>query len=243
MAKRSLSIFLLAAVTALLTPAILDGLQGKNITVTWGLENARYFREGKDKAAGFVKFKTKPTRFYTFTNSDSVHNRLDDCANRHFAVWTKYEKEHSDPKSRNRDDFQKIKRDSDPTCFAYAQEIAPTLYFDFETTNDDTYILKSIEFRTLGFEEYAGGGFTDNEAWYDIVVSHRLGDKTYAVDNKLTFKNKGRVQLRLWSDNYENYVNSGWITPMGAYFIKITFHFTHNGAESSVSTDPFQIDI
>jgi hypothetical protein len=30
---------------------------------------------------------------------------------------------------------------------------------------------------------------------------------------------------------------------MGAYFIGIAFHFTHNGMESAVITEPFQIDI
>ncbi len=241
MGRRTISIM---CTLVMLAPSTLAQRKSKDIRMTWGLENTSYFREGKETSAGFVKFKTKPSRYYTFTNSNSVHGRLDDCAKRHFEMWSRYLKAYPDPKTRTQDGFQAVKRKSDPACFAYAQEVAPTLYFDFESANDDTYILKAIEVETFGFEEYAGGGFTDNEEWYDIVVPHTVGKKTYAVDNnKLSFKNKGRAQLRLWSDNYTKYANNGWITPMGAYLIRITFSLTHNGKESFVSTDPFQIDI
>lgn len=241
--KKLLSVLLILLIGSG-TPALSQRpARDKNLTMTWGLENTQYFHEGKQYAAGFVQFKIKPSRFYTFTNANRVHDRLDDCTRRHEKMWQDYKKDHPDSQSRSRDDFQELKRKSDPSCFAYAQEVAPTLYFDFETPNEDTYILKKIEIRTLSFEEYAGGGFTDNEAWYDLVVHHEPGDKTYEVENKLTFKNKGRAQLRLWSDNYDRYANAGWLTPMGAYLLKITFHFTHNGVESSVSTDAFQIDI
>ena len=98
--------------------------------------------------------------------------------------------------------------------------------FDFTGRSETEYVLDTIEIRTIDFEEYRGGGFFNNEAWYDILLRHTLGIHVYDVDRRLRFTGSGRAVLRFWSDNW--YPNVG-MAPQGCYFIDITFVFRVNG--------------
>jgi hypothetical protein len=208
-----------------------------DLSMSWGIENTAAFKEGKEYAPMLIEWKEspKPKRLFFFTGGSMG----EDCATRHFKLWDQYQKEYNE---RSKEGFDAYKKERDPSCAATIQKLAPTLYFDFIANNKRHYVLKEIEVRTIGFQEYAGGGFSNKEAWYDIVLSHVQGTKTYQIDSgKLEFEDTGRVQLRLWSDNY--YPKSGWIAPMGAYLIDIRFRFVAEGAEVRVSTGPFQIDV
>lgn len=117
--------------------------------------------------------------------------------------------------------------------------MAPVLYFDF-IGNSQKYVLESIEIKTIDFDEYMGGGFFLNNAWYDIELKHEKGKHLYKVDKKLQFNGSGRAQLRFWSDNY--YESMG-MSPMGCYLISLKFNFISNGKMISVETEPFKIDV
>ena len=80
-----------------------------------------------------------------------------------------------------------------------------------------------------------------NEAWYDILLSHKKGVKRYGVEPRLVFPGTGRVQLRLWSDNF--YPAMGWMAPMGEYKIDIRFLFTAGGRAMKIAAGPFKIDV
>lgn len=77
-----------------------------------------------------------------------------------------------------------------------------------------------------------------NEAWYDILLSHKKGVKRYGVEPRLVFPGTGRVQLRLWSDNF--YPAMGWMAPMGEHKIDIRFLFTAGGPSHEDRGRPFQ---
>ena len=158
---------------------------------------------------------------------------------RHWKLWDEFKKQSSSDSSQTKLNFVKFAKDKDPYYYGIAKSLAPRLYFDFIGETKE-YVLKSIEVTTISFEEYSGGGFSDNEAWYDIELKHLPGTYIYLVDSKLRFTGSGRAVLRFWSDNY---YKGASMTPSGCYMISIKFNFLINGQKTSVSTGTFKIDV
>jgi hypothetical protein len=184
-----------------------------------------------------------PSTYYKFTKTN-YNDPIYECIERHVKLWEQYKKNCSkNDLTPNKDKFFAIKQERDPYCTQYAKQSAPVLFFDFAGVPSNTYILTRIDIETLGFEQYFGGGFEIGEAWYDIILRHKEGIKTYILERRLAIVNGiGRIQLRLWSDNYD--ASYGWIAPMGLYVIKIKFWFSINGTnEISINTTSFAIDV
>ena len=158
---------------------------------------------------------------------------------RHWKLWDKFEKQPGSDSRQTKLDFVKFAKDNDSYYYGLAKSLAPRLYFDFIGESKE-YVLESIEVKTISFVEYSGGGFSDNEAWYDIELKHRPGTYIYPVDSKLRFTGSGRAVLRFWSDNY--YKGAG-MTPSGCYTISIKFNFLVNGQKTSISSGVFKMDV
>jgi hypothetical protein len=163
---------------------------------------------------------------------------LEDCTHRHVVLWQRFQREYQ---NRTKVGFDDYKKRQDPECLVVAQKLAPKIFFDFVANGAQHYVLKEIDVQTIGFREYLGGGFSNKEEWYDLVLSHKPGKRVYPVDRKLEFDHTGRIQLRLWSDNY--YPDRGWWAPTGAYLIDIIFRFDCEGTTVTASTGPFQLDV
>jgi hypothetical protein len=158
---------------------------------------------------------------------------------RHHPLWEKYIETIGENSELDKENFNLFVKREDPYFYGMAQRMAPVLYFDFVGLNKE-YVLETIEIETINFNEYKGGGFFQNNAWYDIELKHEEGIHTYAVNKKLRFVGSGRAELRFWSDNY--YKNVG-LSPMGCFTINIKFNFIYDGKKVSVQTNPFLIDV
>lgn len=235
------SIRLLAMLVIVLSPTDAQPSKSKarrlDFTMTWGLENDGVFREGQKFSPSWLKWKTRPKRFFVF-NGGAHHQEADECTNRRMDLWFQYKKEHPNTTKEQFDSFWQVR---EPRCVITMQRLAPTLFFDFAGKSGSHYVLRTVDVRTFDFSEYRGGGFEAKTSWYDLVIPHIPGVHSFQVERKLEFDATGRAQLRLWSDNY--YASNGWVSPMGAYLIDITFHFECDGLENTLSTGPFQIDI
>lgn len=220
----------------------------------WGLESTHYYSEApvnpsqnlllakRNKKRNLSPPPPIPSRAFAFKSQDAFKDGLDRCLNNHFAALRDYEGSlHGAPPVQA--DFVSRRTARDPYCVMFSRLTAPMLYFDLTAKDERQYVLEEIVVDTFSFNEYAGGGFVEKEASYDIVVAHQVGRKAYPIGEvpSLAFKNTGRVTLRLWSDNY--YPAQGWIAPMGNFLISITFRFRAAGRIEEVSTGPFSIDI
>ena len=219
------------------------GLTQSKLTVKWGIENTEFFKETmatiEQSSAIFTKAKPNDKK-YRFINTTSMYNDVIQIFfERHWKLWDEFKKQSSSDSSQTKLNFVKFAKDKDPYYYGIAKSLAPRLYFDFIGETKE-YVLKSIEVTTISFEEYSGGGFSDNEAWYDIELKHLPGTYIYLVDSKLRFTGSGRAVLRFWSDNY---YKGASMTPSGCYMISIKFNFLINGQKTSVSTGTFKIDV
>ena len=229
------------AALALLLNASVCGAQ--TLQMKWGLENTWSYREvtrteGQD-AALKGKAHGKGFRAFAFNNDPQVVQVMLQCFERHNDAWDRY-REIAGSKA-TREDFNRYKAEQDPFCVQNARHQAPTLYFDFVGRSNQQYVLQTIEVRTVAFSEYKGGGFADKQAWYDIILSHRLGQKSYDVEPRLVFSGTGRAILRFWSDNF--YPTMGWMAPMGEYMLQLIFVFSTDKGEERVATDIFKMDV
>jgi len=226
----------------------------QRIGMTWGLENTWSYEEVKggraeDEDAAVHKPGSTAKRYRAFAFRDRVDTIREPwlaCIEQIMRLWDVYRANKPAPPGgwaadAERDRFREYLARESPKCLALVKRTAPTLYFDFTTATADQFVLERVEVTTAEFSGYAGGGFAEREAWYDILLSHRPGVKTYLPEPRLVFKEHGRLTLRLWSDNFQP--NVGWIAPMGDYTIDIRFVFSVAGKTVTVSTGPFKIDV
>ncbi len=217
------------------------------IKMQWGLQNETFYAEHKtkdlpDSIDGVRKYLPPNSKEFSLKEQVAIDNGMLDCFRRHNMLWSKYtEKCSKENRETQKEEFENYKKSNDLVCGPLFKTIAPELYFDFISSSSDQYVLDSIIIETIEFSEYKGGGFVEKEAWYDIILSPQTGIKSYPVEPKLVFTGTGRVQLRFWSANY--YSSRGWISPMGAYILKITFKFLVKGKLIEVSTDKFLMDV
>jgi hypothetical protein len=221
----------------------LFGLTQPKLSVKWGIENTEFFKESqatKEQNSAFFPNAKKSDKKYRFINTTSMYNDvIQKFFERHWKLWNKFKKQSSQDTMLTKLNFVKYAKSEDPYYYGIAKSLAPRLYFDFIGESQE-YVLESIEIKTISFDEYSGGGFSDKEAWYDIELKHIPGIYIYPVDSKLRFTGSGRTVLRFWSDNY--YKAAG-MTPSGCYMVSIKFNFLINGIKTSVSTEPFKIDV
>jgi len=221
--------------------------RAQEISMKWGLENKWSYQETtrtlNDDASVHSNRGSRKYQTFSFNNNSAVVDTMLKCFERHFELWSKFTRTWSggDPSKSKRQAFEEFKSVQDPLCDQHAKQQAPVLYFDFVSKSKDEFILEAIEITTLRFSEYKGGGFSKEEAWYDVILSHAQGKKRYDVSKRLAFTGTGRSELRFWSDNY--YAEQGWIAPMGEYLIDIKFIFSCAGKQTTVRTGPFKIDV
>jgi hypothetical protein len=210
------------------------------------LDSTAYFQETKvpAEASSAIRAVAEPgdTLYRFFQAKDDHHWAIVAVFDRFNQSWLQYPKDESSSVSVIKKGFTEFLNENDPRLLAKIRQLAPRLSFDFLGKNGTKYVLREIEIETIRFEEYSGGGFSDEEEWYDIELSHHVGIKRYSIEGKkLEFSDgSGRCILRFWSDNY--YKNLG-MAPMGCYDIDITFHFWADGHRISVSTGRFKIDV
>jgi hypothetical protein len=216
----TISIFLLGNLSA---------FAQNELNIKWGLENKEYHEELTNSTANIRIFK--PNKAY----DELVYGQL---VSKHWGWWDKYSTEHKNENTTLLQ-FSKYLEEVDPYMLGIYKKIAPSLYFDFTGKNSE-YVLDSIEIKTLEYKHYKGGGFSINEAWYDIELKHNVGTYVYRIDKRLKFTGSGQAVLRFWSDNY---VKNGGFNPSGEFKIQIIFHFISEGKKKIVSTKEFKIDV
>lgn len=217
--------------------------QAQKLEVNWGIESG--LREEvaataeQNKAQSPKAKKGEPTyRYFRVTPEYNDVSQM--MMDRHWKIWPLYKQSLPKGQQPSRVGYRKFVEEKDPSFYGFVDQLAPRLFFNFLGESGKQYVLESIVEKTLRFDEYSGPGFTDNEEWYDIVLSHQPGLRTSPVASMLRFTASGRANLRLWSDNFNE--NSG-LTPMGCYLIEITFNFRVDGKTVSVKTEAFKIDI
>jgi hypothetical protein len=229
-----------------------DAALAQKVEMKWGLENTwSYYEEAKGRAededAAIHRPKSKARRYRAFAFAERKSEVLQPwlaCLDGIMRLWDRYQRTSPTPAAAiaaGPDPFRQYLAREDPKCVGQLKKTAPQLYFDFTTDTPGQFVLERVEVTTLRFSEYRGGGFAEKEAWYDILLSHREGVKRYLPEPRLVFKERGRVTLRLWSDN--SYPNMGWIAPMGEYTIDIRFVFSTADKTVTVTTGPFKIDV
>jgi hypothetical protein len=228
--------------------------RAERLDLQWGLENTWSYREEQpgrtDDVASIGRAGGAGARRYrTFAFNEGMAEVREPwlaCIDAVMGLWGPYLEAlpaaaRGDRSDAARRAFQAHVRERDPGCVAQFRKTAPQLYFDFVADDAAQWVLEQVEVTTLGFSEYKGGGFAEGEAGYDLVLAHRAGLKTYRPEPRLVFKERGRLRLRLWSDNV--YPNVGWIAPMGEYTLDIAFVFSVQGRRVTVRTGAFKIDV
>jgi hypothetical protein len=221
--------------------------QTNALKVTWGRERKFYYDE-KSVPKNYSQVNQieakKGEKLYRYiTTNNEYEGIIMNVFEKHNKLWSNFLKEENTSNLSNQSlqaAFKNYSQQNQPNLGGVIKSLAPLLYFDFTGKSGTEYILDSITIKTVDFVEYAGGGFFDKEAWYDILLRHKVGSYTYNVDKKLRFTSSGRTLLRFWSDNY--YRGMG-MAPMGCYMINIIFNFTVNGKKVSVDTKAFKIDV
>lgn len=224
----------------LFLPEMPSSLGIASLTMSWGLEGNNYKEEVRTGSAAKV-------RSFVFDWDKISRDDLISCIGNHERASDEYFKRLRPGETPNQVSFEVFRAKMSPYCSAFSKSVAPHLYFAFVASDDREYVLESITVETRQFKEYPqvgglylGWTFVEKEAWYDLVLSHRLGSKTYPISEKrLRFKNSGSVILRLWSDNYYG----AWKAALGNYAITIIFHFRTAGRVETTTTDRFTIDV
>ncbi|TKC59202.1 hypothetical protein FBD94_16860 [Pedobacter hiemivivus] len=218
--------------------------QRSELTLKWGLQGSKLLFEEKTATKGQNSAihppRKKNEKLYRFIAPSGDYNDIfQPIAERHHILWEKFMTTKPD-ESKIQKLYSDYTKKHDPYLSSSTTSLAPRLYFDFIGKSNKVYILQSITVETINFEEYSGGGFINNLAWYDIVLNHKIGTKIYPVDKQLTFNTNGRAELRFFSDNY--YPSFG-MAPMGCYTIRIRFNFESDKKLVSASTEIFKIDV
>ncbi|TAY79699.1 hypothetical protein [Rhizobium ruizarguesonis] len=211
---------------------------------TWGLQGPPEFREVQAVAAqnAAVTPEVRPgeRRFRYFSASEPAY------ATRALAIMAPtvaaYQNYTSAGGVRLLPEFRRFLERKYPFLLAEYQELAPALYFDFNGNATKQFVLKEIIVKVISFDEYSGGGFSDEKAWYDILLTPKPGTYRFSIeDKKLQFTGSGRAELRFFSNNF---YPSGGQSPMGCYMIDVSFAFRVNGSKNIVvKTGAFKIDV
>lgn len=228
-------------------PAFAQGLD-----LRWGLDNTwSYFEppagrsESEDASYRPRDPKARRYRAFEFKEADpGVRQPWLECIDLAMRKYKDYERGAPKPPPGDdpREHYMRYLRANEPACIGQFKKTAPRLYFDFTSPGADEVVLDRVEVTTIRFSEYKGGGFAEREAWYDILLSHKPGTKTYRPEPRLVFTGHGRVVLRLWSDNFYP-PPAAWVAPMGEYTLDIAFVFTTHGRTVTVRTGAFKIDV
>lgn len=215
----------------------------ETLTMSWGLENTKFFQEYKStqeqNPALHPDIKKKDSSHRAIGPNAKYNEVIQEFFQRHEILWKDFIKDKRQNEEPSKLEFIKFASEKDDYFVGLTKSLAPTLYFDFIGLSKE-YVLESITISTINFNEYQGGGFSINEAWYDIELKHKVGEYTYNVDKKLKFTGSGRAILRFWSDNYSP---RHGMTPSGDYKINIKFNFLVDGKKVSVSTGIFNMDV
>lgn len=210
----------------------------------WGLESTAEFKELKATAEQDSSYwpdaKEGETRYRYFAVREPNHSSK--ALPLYEAAIEAYDKHRSEGGDSTVDDFRAFVKEHYPFIAAGFRDIAPVLFFDFRGAVGHEYILDEITVEVAGYSEFRGGGFSDKESWYDIVLVPEPGIYPYPVENKkLRFSGSGRTELRFYSANF--YPAAG-LSPMGAYLIDISFTFRVDGTKDvNVRTGLFKIDV
>jgi hypothetical protein len=236
---------IVAAIIIAISPKITLSKPNSEIALKWGLENKKYFQEIKapENASSSMQTKARPNenQYRFFRINDYYNKKIMSVFERFNPIWSEYSERNQSDTPLVKKKFSDYLHKKDLLLSTTIHEMAPTLFFDFTGKSNTQYILDEIEIQTIRFDEYKGGGFSENEAWYDIELKHQVGTYKYKIDEgRLRFTGSGRTVLRFWSDNY---ISSMGMSPMGCFDINITFHYIANGKRISVSTGRFKIDV
>ena len=175
---------------------------GQNsLIVKWGLESTHYFKEIQKSKKYIFQPEEGDSLYRFFTVKQNYGDMIVTVFARHGKLWDIYLQSIGEDSESDRDDFNIFAESEDPYYLGLTETMAPVLYFDFIGL-DKEYVLETIEIETIDFAEYKGGGFYQNNAWYDIELKHEIGTYIYNVNKKLRFVGSGRTKLRFWSDNY-----------------------------------------
>jgi hypothetical protein len=217
-----------------------------SLTARWGLQSDFLYEEaleapGETSVVTSIKSKRRRTVRAFRVREPQHEEAITQFLRRHWALVDLYRSSHSAASgSIPREEFVMWAKQRDPVYVAAGQRLAPVLYFDFVGDSGKQYVLDRIVVRTIRFMEYAGGGgFFDQQAWYDLELSATPGSKTYQVDRKLQFIGKGRAEIRFWSGNY---IPLMAMAPIGSYLISVRFIFLVDGEEVLFNTGQFRID-
>jgi hypothetical protein len=216
----------------------------QRLTAHWGLQSDVLYEEAREVPGSTSAVKSqsrKPATVRAFRIREPQYgSALMSFLQRHNQLVPLYRKTLPPPGSAiTREQFVSWAKDQDPVYIASGRRLAPVLYFDFIGGSGKEYVLTRIDVKTIAFEEYSGGGFFDQQAWYDIELSKDSGSKTYQVDRKLRFTGTGRAEIRFLSGNY--YPSSA-MTPLGSYLISMRFVFLVDGKEVVFDTGKFRVD-
>jgi hypothetical protein len=230
---------------ALLAPLCQANVDAKDVLkMRFGLEGTEFHQEKQAvltaKEVNKVG-KSNQTRVRFFASTAALSKELAEMSERHFQLWEILKKEYGTKDlTLDQDAYANEIRKHDLYLTGQINRVAPQLYFDFTTDSGAQYVLDAINIRTLAFEEYRGGGWFNGEGQYHIRLRHMPGTHSYSPSKRLRFTSSGRVVLRFFSDNWYQTVG---LTPQGCYTIDITFVFSANGKNETVSTGAFKIDV
>lgn len=216
--------------------------QNQELSLKWGVEDSPLFHE--TKATSRQNHASVPPagpheKLYRYVTITPAYKKASSPIwTKHDSLWKEFVK--SKPTARTPQLYMDYAKKNYPYIVASANLLAPQLHFNFMGKSNKVYILQSISVKTKAFEEYSGGGFVNEEAWYDIVLNHHHGTKEYTVNNQLRFTASGTATLRFFSDNF---IQTAGMAPMGCYMLTITFNFLSDGKIISVATEPFKIDV
>ena len=237
---------LAVVIIALLNPSA--GPRTGELTLRWGLEGPSFYHETEaapnQDAANWSEAEPNATKYRYLTvmptngGPDEHYLQTSRHVERYLRLFDGFTREN--PQGTHQSELAAYVREQDPQLADTSRDLAPRLYFDFIGVGVREYVLVTVEARTLDFSEYAGGGFIDREAPYDITLGHNPGVVRKEISEKLRFRGTGRTVLTLFSDNF--YPNSG-LTPMGCYTVELQFRFLADGKPLTVSTGPFKIDV
>ena len=158
-------------------------------------------------------------------------------------LWNRYQRKAPTPgiganADAGRNQFREYIALEDPKCIGQLKKTAPRLYFDFTTDTTEQFVLERVEVRTLSFSEYKGGGFAEKEAWYDILLSHREGLRSYIPEPRLVFKEHGRVTLEALVGQLLSGLRLGRAD--GGIHHRYPFRFLHCGQDHDGEHRPVQ---
>jgi hypothetical protein len=195
------------------------------LQVRWGVENTRYNTEVTTSHENWRNVRTVQGKDFSASDEQIAV----ECSKRHEALWESYTHDcAAHGKQPDEDEFRNIKKSQDSFCWGVTQKYAPTLYFDFVAPNHNQYTLEEISIDYLWRGPKGGGGFLENEAWYDIVV----GQREYPLRRRLIFTGHGRTHLRFWKQGTN-----------ALLFIRINFKFQVAGRFETASVGPIGLNL